>query len=202
MTSRAFPNLDVGHVGVPSDHEIYDNSKPDLTTLAFSSKFCGRNMELSDEKSDQDSDRTNASIPVLSEYAKSLESQVKTRYIQKISVLGVDLVSIPVEQFDPECLPPIEATDLLGYLVLETSYYMKQQFKAYKSLEAFNQMVSGFVTSVRGKIISGKHVVIAKVHHSQRMNDHLVNVWLISETDGMTLSAHCNTPFSMQRLTF
>ena len=26
------------------------NSKPDLTTLAFSSKFCGRNMELSDEK--------------------------------------------------------------------------------------------------------------------------------------------------------
>ena len=52
VTSRAFPNLDVGHVGVPSDREIYDNhnSKPDLTTLAFSSKFCGRNMELSDEK--------------------------------------------------------------------------------------------------------------------------------------------------------
>ena len=52
-------------------------------------------------------------------------------------------------------------------------------------------MVSGFVTSVRGKIISGKHVVIAKVRHSQRMNDPLVNIWLISETGGTILSAHC-----------
>ena len=33
-------------------------------------------MELLDEKSDQDSDRTNASIYVLSEYAKSPESQI------------------------------------------------------------------------------------------------------------------------------
>lgn len=109
-------------------------------------------MELSDGKSDQDSDRTSASILDLSEFAKSLESQVKTRYIQKMFLLGVDPVSIPTEQFDPECLPRIEATDLLGYLVLETSQYTKRQFKAYKSLEAFNQMVWGFVTSVRGNI--------------------------------------------------
>ena len=118
VTSRAFPNLVVGHVGVPSDLEICDNSMSDLATLSFSSKFCGRKMELSDGKSDQDSDRTNASIPVLSEFAKSLESQVKTRYIQKIFLLGVDPVSIPTERFDPECLPPLEATDMLGYLVL------------------------------------------------------------------------------------
>ena len=118
MTSRAFPNLVVGHVGVPSDRELCDNSMSDLATLSFSSKFCGRKMELSDGKSDQDSDRTNASIPVLSEFAKSLESQVKTRYIQKIFLLGVDPVSIPTERFDPECLPPLEATDMLGYLVL------------------------------------------------------------------------------------
>ena len=78
-------------------------------------------MELSDGKSDQDSDRTSASILDLSEFAKSFESQVETRYIQKMFLLGVDPVSIPTEQFDPECLPLIEATDLLGYLVLETS---------------------------------------------------------------------------------
>ncbi|XP_015762500.1 PREDICTED: probable helicase with zinc finger domain [Acropora digitifera] len=82
-------------------------------------------------------------IPVLSEYAKALDKQVKRRYLEKISVVGVDPVSIPSEQFDPECLPQIESTDLLGYLVLETSFYTRQQFKAYKSLEAFNQMVSG-----------------------------------------------------------
>ena len=37
-------------------------------------------------------------------------------------------------------------------------------------------MVSGFVTSVQDKIIARKHVVVRKMHHSQRMNDPLVNI--------------------------
>lgn len=88
-------------------------------------------------------------------------------------------------------MPQIEAADLLGYLVLETSFYTRQQLKAYKSLEAFNQMVSGFVPSVQGCKISNKHVVFAKVRHSQRMNDPLVNISIIAETDGTILSTHC-----------
>lgn len=91
---------------------------------------------------------------MLSEYAESLESW-KERCLQKISVIGVDPASIPAEKFSPKCLPPVEASDLLSYLVLETSFYTKKQFKAFKSLEAFNQMVSGFVTSVVGKVIAG-----------------------------------------------
>jgi len=51
--------------------------------------------------------------------------------------------------------------------------------------------VSGFLASVQGKVISGKYVVVAKVRHSQRMNDPLVNVWIIADTDGTILSAHC-----------
>ena len=56
---------------------------------------------------------------------------------------------------------------------------------------AYNQMVSGFVTSVQGKIIAGKHVVVGKVRHSQRsqrMNDPLVNIWVITESDGTILA--------------
>ena len=52
-------------------------------------------------------------------------------------------------------------------------------------------MVSGFVTSVQEKIIARKHVVVRKVHHSQRMNDPLVNIWVITESDGTILAAHC-----------
>jgi len=52
-------------------------------------------------------------------------------------------------------------------------------------------MVSGFVTSVVGKVIAGKYVVRAHVRHSQRMNDPLVNICVISENDGTILSAHC-----------
>lgn len=52
-------------------------------------------------------------------------------------------------------------------------------------------MVSGFVTSVRGCNISNKHVVVVKVRHSQRMNDPLVNIWIIADNDGTILSTHC-----------
>lgn len=148
-------------------------------------------MDISLEKCKDDLDSLSKGIPVLSEYAKGLEMHIKRRYLQKISLIGVDPSSIPSDQFDPACLPSIEATDLVSYLVLETSYYTKQQFKCHKSLEAYNQMVSGFVTSVQGKIISGKHVVVGKVRHSQRMNDPLVNIWVITESDGTILAAHC-----------
>ena len=52
--------------------------------------------------------------------------------------------------------------------------------------------MSGFVASVGGRIISGKYVVAAKVRHSQRMNDPLVNVWIITESEGAIISANCS----------
>lgn len=42
------------------------------------------------------------------------------------------------------------------------------------------------------KDISRKYVVAAKVKHSQRMNDPLVNIWIITETEGEIISAHCS----------
>lgn len=60
---------------------------------------------------------------------------------------------------------PIKQSDLFGYVVMKTSYYTKDQFKNCKSLEAYNQVVSGFVASVSGKIISRKYVVATKVRH-------------------------------------
>lgn len=151
----------------------------------------GLEIDLSKEKACEDLQSLAANISMLSDYVKGLESHVKTRYLQKISVVAVDPASIPRGQLNSECLPPIESTDLPAYLVLETSHYTKDQFKAYKSLEAYNQMVSGFVTSVRGLTISGKCVVVAKVCHSQRMNDPLVNIEIIADKDGTILSAHC-----------
>ncbi len=50
-----------------------------------------------------------------------------------------------------EDLPTVEAVDITNYLVLQTSYYTRQQMKAYKSLEAYKFFVSagGSTTSVQ-----------------------------------------------------
>ena len=53
------------------------------------------------------------------------------------------------------------------------------------------QVMSGFVTSVQGAEILNKIVVVAKVRHSQRMNDPLEDICIIAESDGTILSTHC-----------
>ena len=76
--------------------------------------------------------KSQEEIPVLSSYLKHLESHVRERYLKTISVVGVDPAAIPSEQqFSSECLPPVVVSDLLSYLVLETSYYTNKQFKAF-----------------------------------------------------------------------
>ena len=74
---------------------------------------------------------------------------------------------------------------------MDTSFYTKEQFKAFKSMEAYNLMISGFITSVQGKVICDKFVVIAKVRHSQRMNEPPLPVWIITSKKGTVISAHC-----------
>jgi len=55
-------------------------------------------MDLSEEKACEDLQSLAANIPVLSDYVKGLESHVKSRYLQKISVVGVDQASIPTDR--------------------------------------------------------------------------------------------------------
>ena len=71
----------------------------------------------------------------LSAYANSLSEK---RYKDKISMIG---------GLDPylgslgECAgttPPVEASDLVSYLVLQTSFLTAEQFKAHKGLESYN----------------------------------------------------------------
>ena len=73
----------------------------------------------------------------IADSAMKLEPLVKQRYLEKISAIGIDPVLIEGKHFEADCLPPVESTDLLFYLVLETSFYTQQQFEAFRSLEAF-----------------------------------------------------------------
>lgn len=78
----------------------------------------------------------------LSTYAENLSEEAKTRYKEKLKIIN---------EFDPftgtgelaDHLPSIEAVDIVSYLVLQTSCITVKQFKARKSLEAYNQFMSG-----------------------------------------------------------
>ena len=74
--------------------------------------------------------------PILSSYAKSLEKQVKDRYIDKISCIGhIDPYVLPENQFDKDtrALSPVDYVDMVNYFMLKISFYTAKQFKAKKS---------------------------------------------------------------------
>ena len=52
-------------------------------------------------------------------------------------------------------------------------------------------MVSGFAYNAQGYIIASKYVVLAKVQHSQRMNDALIHIWIIIAKNVTINCAHC-----------
>ena len=106
-------------------------------------------------------------------------------------MVGLDPETLLDAKLDPECLPPIEAMDLFSYLVMDTSFYTKEQFKASKNLESFNFLVSGFITNAQEVKISDKYVVTGKLRHNQRMNNPLPPISVISSNEGNVLSAHC-----------
>ena len=84
----------------------------------------------------------------LSVYAQSLPDGAKKRYKEKISIIhGLDPFGSGLGEAVPT-VPPVEASDLVAYLVLQTNFITAQQFKSYKSLEAYNQFVCGWVKDV------------------------------------------------------
>ena len=82
----------------------------------------------------------------LSSYADGLKPEAKYRYLHKISIIGdVDPFVKLVVGENADCVSPVEACDLVSYLVLKTSFITSAQFKA---LEAYHQFVSGWITEV------------------------------------------------------
>ena len=100
----------------------------------------------------------------LSTYAESLPEEAKRRYKAKIAVSdGLDPFMNECLGDPVDCNPPVDACDLVSYLVLQTSFLTSQQFKARKGLEAYNQFVSGWVKDVITWKISDKHLTVGRV---------------------------------------
>ena len=92
----------------------------------------------------------------LSSYAENLPPDAKERYLDKSSVInGTDPLSNGLFG-EVDVTPPVDASDLVSYLVLQTSVVTAKQFKASKGLDAYNQFVCGWVKEINTRNVAGK----------------------------------------------
>ena len=133
---------------------------------------------------------------VFSEYYTGLTGSAKTRYREKVFKCGFDPYMLKKSECSENLAdyPSVEYPDIVNYLVLQTSWITGQQMKAYKSMDAYNFFVSGWVNTIFTKLTAGtdKVVVTARVNHSQRARDTPLKTWLLAERDGNVCMAHCN----------
>lgn len=91
-----------------------------------------------------------SSAPVsvqLSQYSSNLSTEEYERYVQKISLIGIDpyLVSEAERSHKISQLPDVNSMDIMAYLITTPSPYTSKNFKAYKSSEAYNQFANGWL---------------------------------------------------------
>lgn len=144
-----------------------------------------------------------------------LPSDVKKRYEEKMLLCsGIDPYSTKEKEMSlvSKDFPVIRVSDIANYMISSTSPYTKLPFNAYKSTEAYKYFQSGFVLSIgvsktkndlsilKGKVRFGlifkKYQIDffyfnLKVKHSQRMNDRAEVAWVLVDTNGKIICAHC-----------
>lgn len=96
-------------------------------------------------------------------YRECLQPVERERYLRKIEIIGEDPYEVADLSPDWSLLPKVTYPDIVNYLLFTPSPYTSEDLKSYKGLEAYNQMVSGWVRDVQSKEIKGKCLVRAKV---------------------------------------
>ena len=120
-----------------------------------------------------------------STYYRELDEEAKVRYREKLAMLGdVDDPYIKERQStvtDWQQWPEVEYPDIFNYLVATPSLYTQDQLKAYKSLDAYNFFVNGWVSNVSVVSLAsrpGTLLALAQVKHSQRISATPLKPWI------------------------
>ena len=80
-----------------------------------------------------------------------MDLKIKPRYADKLSLCdGSDLYLLTKTDFSTNFhdFPNLQFSDISTYLVLQTYFYTAKQMKAFKSLEAYNFFVCGWVNNI------------------------------------------------------
>ena len=101
---------------------------------------------------------------LLSEYVRSLPTDVRTRYLAKTAALNCDSYCVREVEFssDATTWPPVEHEDVINFLIFTPSAYKSDQLKKYKSLDAYKFFQDGWIRILH-KTFEDLHVLLAKV---------------------------------------
>ena len=94
----------------------------------------------------------------LSSYAENLPPEARTGISLNLHHRWNRSLSAGEFGEEADVTPPVDACDLVSYLVLQTSFVTAKQFKARKGLEAYNQFVCGWVKEVKTRKVAGKYL--------------------------------------------
>lgn len=136
-----------------------------------------------------------------SDYFNSLDYEAQKRYIAKLTVCEEDLpdlYGIPdgMRLDDTTKWPSLEFGDLYMYLIESKGSYMKENLRAYKSLEAYNYFYNGYVRTVYYYGVSSSKFCIlkAKVNPSQKAAESPHEAWVVlCKENAMVRTAHCKS---------
>ena len=111
----------------------------------------------------------------MNSYFKSLDPPSRKRYMKKISGIGgIDPYVIKSEKFDCNVknFPAVTYPDIVNYLIFGSSPFTENQLKALKGLEAYNQVIEGWVRDVKVYLYEDKRLVIRKVVNLFRIHSY------------------------------
>ena len=109
---------------------------------------------------------TKAGLKVAKQqYVDTLDLLSRQRYLDKLRIVDVDPYALPNSAWSKSeaSFPAVSYPDIVNYLIFTKSLYTMEDMKAWKSLEAYNQLTSGWISDVAVFVKNGYHVVRAKV---------------------------------------
>ena len=137
-----------------------------------------------------------------SEYVKSLDPVARSRYHSKLSYnKGASSLPDPYNlkgwTNNPSSWPDLTFGDLYTYLIETPGIYTKESLKTFKSLEAYQFVISGHVKPLWCHSV-GDNIpycfIKGKVIPSQRINDQPHDAWVcLHKKEAIVYASHCTS---------
>ncbi|XP_076090454.1 uncharacterized protein LOC143062652 isoform X1 [Mytilus galloprovincialis] len=131
-------------------------------------------------------------------YQESLNGEALSRYQCKLDLISCKecpyKLPAGVWQNNPCKWPDVQWGDVYSYLIDSPGVYTRESMKAFKSLEAHNFFISGWVQTVFHYLTEkgAPFILKADVKPSQRVNEDPHHPWVAVNSSGTVVAAHCD----------